>query len=667
MDKVNFLMAIHCHQPVDNFDHIFEEAYEKSYRPFVETLEKYPGIKLSLHYSGSLLDWIIENRPSFIDKIKTLVSNKRVELLTGGYFEPILSMISEEDRIGQINMLTNKIKKVFDYTPKGIWLAERVWDPELAPFLKRMGINYTVLDDFHITNSGKKNVFGNYSVKDSGGFRVFGALKKLRYTMPFRDPKVTIDYLKDIKNSSLEKTAVFADDCEKFGFWPHTYNWVYKRKWLEKFFEKLEKEENIKTMTFSEALGNSEPIDEIEIPHSSYPEMVEWCGGDFRNFFKKYPESDFMRRRMLYVSREADKIKNDLKESSTFSKVERAKEEIYKAQSNCAYWHGIFGGVYAKSLRHSVYSHIIKAEGVLKGNNKEIESETMNLTDKDSESFIAAQNKYLKLLINPEGAGSLTELDYKPLSHNMINTISRYHEPYHEKLNKKRGIKNFKAKTDEPENLNLYDMLGTKERNLKRFLNYDSYRKVSLLCHVIKPDSSLRDFARAKHKNIGSDFLSGKYSQETKNHDGKITINLKKEGNIDIKGKTSLFRIDKCIVLEKKSEILIKIEAESLSQAKEDIIFGVEFNWSIEDDFFMKEKEIKSAKEIALFDKHRGIKLNHSFEEPIDIWAFPVFTLNESEKGLGKSFQEISLLFHKKVSLREKNKFSISTKIKIST
>ncbi len=39
---LNLIMVLHCHQPVGNFDGVFEEAYNKSYLPFVQALEKHP-------------------------------------------------------------------------------------------------------------------------------------------------------------------------------------------------------------------------------------------------------------------------------------------------------------------------------------------------------------------------------------------------------------------------------------------------------------------------------------------------------------------------------------------------------------------------------------------------------------------------------------------------
>ena len=111
MKRINFIFGIHNHQPIGNFDFVFEETYNKSYLPFVEILEKFPSVKMAIHFTGILLDWLIENRPGLIGKIKKMVDRGQLEILTGGYYEPILSVIPENDRLGQIRKLTGKIKK----------------------------------------------------------------------------------------------------------------------------------------------------------------------------------------------------------------------------------------------------------------------------------------------------------------------------------------------------------------------------------------------------------------------------------------------------------------------------------------------------------------------------------------------------------------------------
>ena len=63
MAKVNFTIVLHNHQPVGNFERVFAEAYDAAYRPFLDVLERYPAVKIGLHVSGCLLDWIEDNRP----------------------------------------------------------------------------------------------------------------------------------------------------------------------------------------------------------------------------------------------------------------------------------------------------------------------------------------------------------------------------------------------------------------------------------------------------------------------------------------------------------------------------------------------------------------------------------------------------------------------------
>jgi alpha-amylase len=50
--------------------------------------------------------------------------------------------------------MKDKLQSLFGKTPEGVWLTERVWDPELVAPLKRSGVCYTVLDDLHFENAG---------------------------------------------------------------------------------------------------------------------------------------------------------------------------------------------------------------------------------------------------------------------------------------------------------------------------------------------------------------------------------------------------------------------------------------------------------------------------------------------------------------------------------
>ena len=50
--RISLALAIHNHQPVGNFGWVFAEVYGQAYLPMLEALERHPGVRLSLHYSG---------------------------------------------------------------------------------------------------------------------------------------------------------------------------------------------------------------------------------------------------------------------------------------------------------------------------------------------------------------------------------------------------------------------------------------------------------------------------------------------------------------------------------------------------------------------------------------------------------------------------------------
>ena len=70
MGKVYFVFGLHNHQPVGNFDHIFDWANERCYAPLLSTLEKFPKIKFALHTSGPLLDWMIKHDKDYLPLVK---------------------------------------------------------------------------------------------------------------------------------------------------------------------------------------------------------------------------------------------------------------------------------------------------------------------------------------------------------------------------------------------------------------------------------------------------------------------------------------------------------------------------------------------------------------------------------------------------------------------
>ncbi len=651
MQKAKFAMAFHCHQPVDNFGWEFERAYENAYLPLLERLEESCSIKASLHYSGNVLEWLEQEHPDYVERTAALALSGRVEIIGGGCFEPVLAMIPERDREGQIRLNDEIISRLFGVRPRGLWIAEKVWEPQIGDTLLRSGACYTIVDDYHMFRAGlsEDEIYGPCMTRVSeGAVTLFPSLTRLRYYMPFKLPEVTVDYMRRIAEKRKGKTTCFffADDAEKFGAWPHTYWWVHKRGWLKNFFALLSGNSDwLETRTYSEVREEVPPKEVGTVPSSSYAEMMEWSGGDFRNFLCKYPEADRMHKRMLSVSDKVSSLESEAGMSGGM--VGEAKKELFKAQTNCAYWHGTFGGLYLPHLRSGVYSHLICAENIVEG-----------MTGRDKDAVIALErqagkgksetilrNGLIDVFADAEKGGALTELDYKPLCMNLMNTMSRVKESYHDKLDRKNAgrIKRARKAIIRGDFADVHDVLGVRHRGLEKILIYDGYRKASFLTHILRGDESWDDMRRSSFGH--GRFLNDAYAYFVSESSGSIELALSRRDKVftDWAGAFDLEVVKKVRV---GKEAGLKFSHRIIRHSGEGALprHAVEFNFSLWDDVIKAKPGSRRTDHFSLRDRHSGLELDFSLNRDFTVLMYPVYTVNETEAGLSRTFQGISVL-----------------------
>ena len=186
-------------------------------------LERYPDVRVTQHFTGPLLDWFESHEPAFLDRLAALVGTGQIEIMGGGYYEPLLCAIPERDSIAQIVRMNEFCEKHFGRVPKGMWLTERVWEPHMPHILDKAGIEYTALDDTHFLCAGLEpdQLFGYYLTEDEGHpLKVFPILAELRYLIPFQEVEKSIAFLKEHATEDGLRCAVIHDDGEKFGVWP---------------------------------------------------------------------------------------------------------------------------------------------------------------------------------------------------------------------------------------------------------------------------------------------------------------------------------------------------------------------------------------------------------------------------------------------------------------
>ncbi|MEI8375289.1 MAG: alpha-amylase, partial [Planctomycetota bacterium] len=280
-NPIRLILALHNHQPIGNFEHVFQQAYEDSYLPFLDVFSRYESLRIALHTSGSLMEWLDAAHPEYVDRLAELAAKGRIEIIGGAFFEPILAMIPSRDRVGQIRSYTRWLQNRLGTTVRGMWVPERVWEQAFTHDLVNSGIEYTILDDFHFKMAGltDSQLRGYLITEDEGRvLSVFPGSEKLRYTIPFASPEETISHLAWLSEQQPGAICLFGDDGEKFGTWPETKKHVYEDGWLCRFFDALVANQSwLQVTTPSETIDNVAPVGKVYLPDCSYREMTEWA------------------------------------------------------------------------------------------------------------------------------------------------------------------------------------------------------------------------------------------------------------------------------------------------------------------------------------------------------------------------------------------------------
>ncbi|HVM29397.1 MAG TPA: alpha-amylase/4-alpha-glucanotransferase domain-containing protein [Candidatus Limnocylindrales bacterium] len=515
--RISLALVMHNHQPVGNFGWVIEEVYRQAYEPMVSALEAHPGVRVGLHYSGPLLEWISSERPELIDRLRALVDRGQVEILGGGHFEPILVSLPEQDRLGQLDLMRREVERLFGRRPTGAWLAERVWEPSLAGDLAAGGYRYTVLDDNHLRGATvpEDEMWGTYTTDDRGRMlTVFGTEKGLRYRIPWRPVGELIEYLRANATEDGQRLGTMGDDGEKFGAWPGTHELSWGRGgWIEECFSALEANaEWLATVTPSQWMESEPPRGRIYVPTASYIEMTEWAlpppealefhrlladaeasgsvatrflkGAMWRNFQARYREINDLHKQMLRASATVDAMAAGLER-------QRALDHLYRGQSNDCYWHGLFGGIYIVHMRMATLHHLIAAEDLALAGRA-----LSGVADYDLDGVdeVLLGTKGQTLLVDvAEGAG-IGSWDLRASRLALASALRRRPEAYHEQLRRLENARSEEAGAGAGGAANPHEQTMAKEDNLSRYLVYDDHERRSGLVRVLAGDGDTGDF-----------------------------------------------------------------------------------------------------------------------------------------------------------------------------
>lgn len=676
MRPFHVVLIVHAHQPVGNFDAVIEHAYERSYLPFIETLARHPLVRVGLHYSGGLLEWIEGKHPEYFQTVNALVKRGQVELLAGGYYEPILVAIPREDAREQIERLSDYLQRHFRKRSRGAWLAERVWEPQVPSLLASAGVQYTVVDDNHFLNAGFEpgSLYGTYVAEDQGSsVLLFAGLKALRYLIPYKGPQEVLEFFRDAARVRPGGIAAMGDDMEKFGVWPGTYEHCYQNGWLEKFFAELETNENwLAATTPSDAIASQPPLGRADLPTCSYDEMMEWAlptaarlrlqavekefaargdvreflrGGPWRGFLTKYPESNLMQKKAMLVSRKLRDVEAKMHaEHAPLAGLQKAKTQLFCGQANDAYWHGVFGGLYAPHLRTMVWRSLISAEAFADAaahrRQKFAELRRFDF-DADGHEELYLTTERAAVLISPDDGGTVEAMDFRSTGVAMVNSIMRRPEAYHAKLGQTFGAGQVTS---------IHDQMRSKEPGLEKHLKYDRWRKNAFRVLLFDEKRSAEDYD-CIGLNEHVEAAGGAYRVKEAGS-SKVRLEL---STLD-----SEWKIEKVFGFTAREEgfritcdVTIKREAKSAVRSYVGIETVVNLLAPNASDRYLEvggeRHELgwaggATASLLKLVDEWQNVRMTLAAEDARQYWISPIETVSESEEGFERVYQGSQVL-----------------------
>ena len=683
--RIGLALTLHNHQPVGNFGWVIAETYERAYRPMLEALERHPTVRLALHYSGPLLDWIAAERSDFIERLGELVARGQVEIVGGGWYEPVLAALPERDRIGQLVRMADEVETRFGARPRGAWLAERVWEPDLPTSLVTAGYAWSVLDDAHFRAAAipEAALWGPYATDDQGKvLTVFATEQGLRYHIPFSPVADVIDYMRDHATDAGERVGTMGDDGEKFGGWPSTFehSWGHDG-WVEQFFTALDENRDwLTTVTPSGWLDGHGSVGRVYVPTGSYAEMGEWAlpadealafaravreakaagrpearwlrGAIWRNFQVKYREVNDLHKQMLRVS--------DLVDAMTpGGGQDAARDLLYAGQSNDPYWHGLFGGAYLPDLRVATLHRLIAAEDLALAAARTT-TESGSLVDLDldgsAEALLVGDGQVVAVKLD-EGAG-IGRWDLRAAGHPLTAVMRRRPEAYHQKLREHDRQAAAPSDGPAPDQLaSIHEIVKTKQAGLSELLHYDHYERRSGLVRLLPRSTTAAEFDGGSARDLAG-APDGEWSLESIGPD-HVSASFR-DGAAEFRKSIRIGggRLDPSLTVE--------VDVVNTGNAGLEALFGVEFAVMLlggghnpaafheVDGRRIPHDErlvVPTVGRLRSGNDQIGVAIDTVVDEAVAAWIAPIETVSNSEGGFELVYQGSAVLLFRPIAL----------------
>lgn len=695
--QLEFVPVLHLHVPAGLGVEALERAWKRQLAPLLRAMWEHQDFCCGLHISGSVLHSMAVHKAEGLVALEQMVDQGRIEMVAGGWSHPFLSGIPERDALSQLGLQARLLEMRTGSRPKGVYLAEGVWDPDLPRLLERAKLNYALVAGELLLSAGLRpsQVSGMHHTERGGRvLQVLAtdpALDRLLRRTPGPDALGHLEQRRAMGvRSILWIGAMNAIDRRPGGF----------RGWLDAFLQSVSDNSYwMRTALPSEItqrknegkgliyLPSWVPAHIAEastaVPENQLRSRGGWFvrAGRWEGLMVRYPESNRLHKRVLLSSSYMHRMRATHKRGAR-KEVDRLMDAaalaLYRAQGSSVLWPGDGGGFYNQALRLSVWRDLVEVEQSAQrvlGEFGELRTLRADVLCSGHEDMLVYSPHVHAALVPAQGA-VLAEFTVPGVG-NLVDVPTRREEPWHSALLDHAKLPALVTEggevvfdddpshashvevefEDDSVSYSIEDDRGLLE-HLASVFAVDRVRRAALSDRFLGPSASVENLASGQYPEVG-DFLGASYavlSTDREESGEALTVSMAREGRVSVGRESRLVQIRKRVTFYRDSPAF-EASYELVNRTSEPVeaTFAVDLPLALTQNTELHVEgerrsatgkyRLESVRSLVLTDLTLGIRVRLSFSPACTVISHPVVCVVRSEDGgLKEAHQGVCLL-----------------------
>lgn len=448
-------LVLHCGLPLGTPKIRLEQAIDGPLCAFLDAMHTRPRLRLGLHLGGHILDYLLRQRSQRLVQLVGLVQSGQIELVGGGYYDPILSALPKRSAQAHLDRTDQFFDEQLRLKLSGAWLPEQVFEPSLVPLLAESGYRYVLMPCDPIDAAGvNTEELGGPLRLEQGGAQLFGLAAERG------DEQELVRRLDVWINQAQSGRQLLVWTGDLLALSPDRQS-IPKGAQIERFLSDLDAVSFFDFELPKQVIA-SEPGPLVYPGLGSHRAMGTWslpvqagrrrariletaakkggreglpllAGGRWSSFLGRYYEAGQMHSRALRL---ADRIDSAQLPSQW---RERMWTSLLQAQGYEAFQHGDRSGIYNPILRQAVHGRLRDLEDYLdhleaaaQGNPKQLNDlrkRHLELLPDGTQAVVLSGTRG-HWTVCPDYGGALVGLELPGLPWDLVHSMSRYPESY---------------------------------------------------------------------------------------------------------------------------------------------------------------------------------------------------------------------------------------------